>query len=104
MARSRYKIYEEEYPYFITSSITSGLPLFGSGRYSAKFFRISPKGKRRKSYSLCYNGRTRSVRIGVTPQSDVTSKGEAIKWENFIKRQKSRKFIEQLIVSSENEI
>ncbi|HEX6983386.1 MAG TPA: transposase [Balneolaceae bacterium] len=29
MARSRYKIYEEEYPYFITSSINSGLPLFG---------------------------------------------------------------------------
>lgn len=29
MARSRYKIYEEKYPYFITSSINSGLPLFG---------------------------------------------------------------------------
>ncbi len=29
MARSRYKIYEEEYPYFITSSINCGLPVFG---------------------------------------------------------------------------
>jgi len=29
MTRSRYKIYEEEYPYFITSSIHCGLPLFG---------------------------------------------------------------------------
>lgn len=28
MSRSRYKIYETEYPYFITSSIVDGIPLF----------------------------------------------------------------------------
>ena len=28
MGRSRYKIYEEEYPYFMTSSIVNGYPLF----------------------------------------------------------------------------
>jgi len=28
MGRSRYKIYEEEYPYFITSSIVGGYPIF----------------------------------------------------------------------------
>ncbi len=31
------------------------------------------------------------------------SKSEAIKWERFIKKQKSRKFIEKLIESDENE-
>jgi putative endonuclease len=31
------------------------------------------------------------------------TKTEAIKWENFIKRQKSRQFIEKLIASEENE-
>ncbi|MCW9707122.1 GIY-YIG nuclease family protein [Fodinibius salsisoli] len=31
------------------------------------------------------------------------AKSEAIKWENFIKRQKSRRFIERLIHSEENE-
>ena len=30
MSRSRYKIYETEYPYFITSSIVDGIPLFSS--------------------------------------------------------------------------
>jgi REP element-mobilizing transposase RayT len=29
MARSRYKIYETEYPYLITASVVYGLPLFG---------------------------------------------------------------------------
>ncbi|MDZ7718751.1 MAG: transposase [Balneolaceae bacterium] len=28
MSRSRYKIYETEYPYFLTSSIIDGIPLF----------------------------------------------------------------------------
>lgn len=28
MGRSRYKIYEEHYPYFLTSSIIEGIPLF----------------------------------------------------------------------------
>ena len=31
------------------------------------------------------------------------TKTEAIKWENFIKRQKSRRFIKKLIASDENE-
>lgn len=30
MSRSRYKIYETEYPYFITSSIVDGIPLFAN--------------------------------------------------------------------------
>jgi REP element-mobilizing transposase RayT len=28
MGRSRYKIYEEHYPYFMTSSVVDGIPLF----------------------------------------------------------------------------
>lgn len=28
MGRSRYKIYEEEYPYFMTSSVVGGYPVF----------------------------------------------------------------------------
>lgn len=32
------------------------------------------------------------------------NKSDAIKWENFIKRQKSRSFIERLIASGENEL
>ncbi|MDZ7657673.1 REP-associated tyrosine transposase [Fodinibius sp.] len=34
MSRTRYKIYEDEYPYLITSSVIYGLPLFGSPRLS----------------------------------------------------------------------
>lgn len=30
MSRSRYKIYETEYPYFLTSSIVDGIPLFAN--------------------------------------------------------------------------
>lgn len=30
MGRSRYKIYEEHYPYFITSTIKDGLPLLSN--------------------------------------------------------------------------
>ena len=33
-----------------------------------------------------------------------SAKQEALKWENFIKRQKSRTFIERLINSDENEL
>lgn len=35
MARTRYKIYETEYPYFITSSIVDGYPVF-SNRLAAE--------------------------------------------------------------------
>jgi putative transposase len=28
MSRSRYKIFEEEYPYFLTSTVVAWLPLF----------------------------------------------------------------------------
>ncbi len=34
MSRSRYKIYETEYPYFLTNSIVEGIPLFANREIS----------------------------------------------------------------------
>jgi putative endonuclease len=52
-------------------------------------------------------GATPSTRTGIPwtlrYYKSFDSKTEAIKWENFIKRQKSRQFIEKLINSDENE-
>ncbi|PAU94398.1 excinuclease ABC subunit C [Aliifodinibius salipaludis] len=52
-------------------------------------------------------GGNRSTKSGIPWQvvycKSLRSKTEAIKWENFIKDQKSRQFIEKLINSEENE-
>jgi len=53
------------------------------------------------------NGAVPSTRPGVPWDikycRQLETKTEAIKWENFIKRQKSRVFIEKLIDGKENE-
>ncbi|MDZ7720671.1 MAG: transposase [Balneolaceae bacterium] len=38
MSRSRYKIYETEYPYFLTSSIVDGIPLFANPKITEIIF------------------------------------------------------------------
>jgi putative endonuclease len=52
-------------------------------------------------------GGNRSTKSGIPWKAvyckSFDTKTEAIKWENFIKRQKSRQFIERLIDSEENE-
>jgi len=52
-------------------------------------------------------GGNRSTKAGIPWEvvycKNFVTKTEAIKWENFIKRQKSRAFIEKLIKSEENE-
>ncbi|WP_372637933.1 GIY-YIG nuclease family protein [Fodinibius sp.] len=51
---------------------------------------------------------TRSTKAGIpwelVYKKNFATKSEAIKWELFIKRQKSRSFIERLISSAENEV
>jgi putative endonuclease len=53
------------------------------------------------------NGSSSSTKAGIPwgikYVKSFQTKSEAIKWENFIKRQKSRPFIERLINSKENE-
>ncbi|HKK43917.1 MAG TPA: GIY-YIG nuclease family protein [Balneolaceae bacterium] len=53
------------------------------------------------------NGAVPSTRPGVPWKikycRQLETKTEAVKWENFIKRQKSRVFIEKLIDGKENE-
>lgn len=42
--------------------------------------------------------------MGIEILKSFDSKIEAIRWENFIKGQKNRRFIEKLIDSEENEL
>lgn len=53
-------------------------------------------------------GWTRSTKSGIPWElryvRSFENKTKALQWENHIKRQKSRKFIEELIASEENEL
>ncbi len=53
------------------------------------------------------DGLTRSTKSGVLWElryvKRFRTKSDALKWERMVKRQKSRKFIEELLTTSENE-